>query len=57
MAKKPTTAIRIGLWALPLYGALTAWATLDPQPRPVDGPGGMGALRQHRLLPGESSDR
>ena len=32
MAKKPTTAIRIGLWALPLYGALTAWATLDPQP-------------------------
>lgn len=32
MAKKPATAIRIGLWALPLYGALTAWASIDPQP-------------------------
>ena len=40
MAKKPTTAIRIGLWALPLYGALTAWATLDPQPNQATDPGG-----------------
>jgi hypothetical protein len=40
MAKKPTTAIRIGLWALPLYGALTAWATLDAQPDPSTDPEG-----------------
>jgi hypothetical protein len=32
MANKPATAIRIGLWALPLYGALTAWASIDAQP-------------------------
>lgn len=32
MVSKPAAAIRVGLWALPLYGALTAWATLDPQP-------------------------
>lgn len=32
MVDKPTAATRIGLWALPLYGALTVWATLDPQP-------------------------
>ncbi len=24
--------IRVGLWALPVYGLLTAWSTLDPQP-------------------------
>ncbi|MCE3275621.1 MAG: hypothetical protein K0R13_1476 [Propionibacteriaceae bacterium] len=39
MAKKPTTAIRIGLWALPLYGALTAWATLE-SPDPSTDPEG-----------------
>jgi hypothetical protein len=32
MANKPSTAIRVGLWALPLYGALTAWSSIDPQP-------------------------
>src|SRR5215208_3339787 len=26
--------IRIGLWALPLYGLLTFWSSLDPQPDP-----------------------
>ncbi len=24
--------IRVGLLALPIYGVLTAWSTLDPQP-------------------------
>ena len=28
--------IRVGLFALPLYGLLTAWATLDPQPDQVE---------------------
>jgi hypothetical protein len=32
MVNRPSAAIRVGLWALPLYGALTAWATLDAQP-------------------------
>src|SRR5215207_9403887 len=32
MVNRPSAAIRVGLWALPLYGALTAWATLEPQP-------------------------
>ena len=27
--------IRVGLWALPVYGLLTAWSTLDPQPDQV----------------------
>ena len=27
--------IRVGLFALPVYGLLTAWATLDPQPDQV----------------------
>ena len=40
MAKKPTTAIRIGLWGPPALGALTAWATLDPQPDPSTDPDG-----------------
>src|SRR5919199_5215607 len=26
--------IRTGLWALPLYGVLTFWSSLDPQPDP-----------------------
>ncbi len=40
MVKRPSAAIRVGLWALPLYGALTAWATLDPQPNQVTDPDG-----------------
>ena len=40
MATKPATAIRIGLWALPLYGALTAWAAFDPQPDQATDPEG-----------------
>jgi hypothetical protein len=32
--------IRIGLWALPVYGALTAWATIDPQPDQTTDPQG-----------------
>src|SRR5215213_4068366 len=27
--------IRIGVWALPVYGLLTFWTTLDPQPDPT----------------------
>jgi hypothetical protein len=38
MVKRPSAAIRVGLWALPLYGALTAWVTLDPQPNQVTDP-------------------
>ena len=30
--------IRVGLWALPVYGLLTAWSTLDPQPDQVKHP-------------------
>src|SRR5215208_894190 len=26
--------IRLGLWGLPLYGVLTFWSSLDPQPDP-----------------------
>jgi hypothetical protein len=40
MVKRPSAAIRVGLWALPLYGALTAWATLDPQPDQATDPDG-----------------
>jgi len=40
MVKRPSAAIRVGLWALPLYGALTAWATLDPQPDEATDPEG-----------------
>jgi hypothetical protein len=29
-----TSWVRIGLWALPLYGVLTFWSSLDPQPDP-----------------------
>src|SRR5215211_7498179 len=40
MVNRPSAAIRVGLWALPLYGALTAWATLDAQPDQVTDPEG-----------------
>jgi hypothetical protein len=40
MVRRPSAAIRVGLWALPLYGALTAWATLDPQPDQATDPAG-----------------
>jgi hypothetical protein len=40
MVNRPSAAIRVGLWALPLYGALTAWATLEPQPDQATDPGG-----------------
>ena len=34
---QPNTAnwIRLGLLALPVYGLLTCWTTLDPQPNPT----------------------
>jgi hypothetical protein len=34
--RPPDTAnwIRSGLFALPLYGVLTFWSSLDPQPDP-----------------------
>lgn len=31
-AQNITHWIRAGLWTLPLYGLITAWATLEPQP-------------------------
>jgi hypothetical protein len=34
-APNTTNWIRIGLLALPVYGLLTGWATLDPQPDQV----------------------
>jgi len=33
-AANTANSIRIGLWALPLYGLLTFWSSLDPQPDP-----------------------
>ena len=35
---KAVNWIRVGLFALPIYGLLTAWSTLDPQPDQVKHP-------------------
>ena len=34
MEPRPSRWVRAGLVGLPLYGLLTFWTTLDPQPDP-----------------------